>query len=60
MTRASTTWSGYGQMLMFEVLNGKSVGCYNTEQEAENVAENIGVQYPEPKEPNPDHSISMM
>ena len=26
---------------MFEVLwNGKSVGCYNTEQEAENVAEN--------------------
>ena len=45
-TRASTTWSGqvWPDGTMFEVLwNGKSVGCYNTEQEAENVAENYAL-----------------
>ena len=42
--------------MMFEVLwNGKSVGCYNTEQEAENMQKIMHweVQYPEPKEPKP-------
>ena len=43
-TRSSTTWSGQVRSMMFEVLwNGKSVGCYNTEQEAENVAENYAL-----------------
>ena len=33
--------SGIGQTTMFEVMwQGKSIGMYNTEQEAENIAEN--------------------
>ena len=36
--------SGIGQSTMFEVMwQGKSVGMYNTEQEAENVAENYAL-----------------
>ena len=36
--------SGIGQTTMFEVMwQGKSVGMYNTEQEAENIAENYAL-----------------
>ena len=36
--------TGIGQTTMFEVMwQGKSVGMYNTEQEAENIAENYAL-----------------
>ena len=36
--------SGIGQTTLFEVMwQGKSVGMYNTEQEAENIAENYAL-----------------
>ena len=46
----------FQQVNTFEVLwEGKSVGVYQTEQEAENIAENyaLGDKYPEPKKPRP-------
>ena len=42
--KATVQLISVGQATMFEVLwEGKSVGTYNTEQEAENVAENYAL-----------------
>ena len=42
--RDRTHSSGIGQTTLFEVMwQGKSVGMYNTEQEAENIAENYAL-----------------
>ena len=42
--KATVQLISVGQTTMFEVLwEGKSVGTYNTEQEAENIAENYAV-----------------
>tara|TARA_B100000575_G_scaffold282887_1_gene275133 strand:+ start:3685 stop:3897 length:213 start_codon:yes stop_codon:yes gene_type:complete len=39
-----TDTTGIGQTTMFEVMwQGESVGIYNTEQEAENIAENYAL-----------------
>ena len=42
--KATVQLISVGQATMFEVLwEGKSVGTYNTEQEAENIAENYAL-----------------
>ena len=49
--------TSFNKSTLFEVLwEGKSVGVYQTEQEAENIAENYALgslKYPEPKKPRP-------